>query len=59
MAFKEKDRIRFIDSEKNKEFGVLVILSIKHETITVASLNYEDLGKKPMNVKENEIQLAE
>jgi hypothetical protein len=32
--FQEQDRVRFIDAEKDKQFGVLIIQNIKGQTVT-------------------------
>ena len=49
--FKEQDRVRFIDTEKDKQFGVLIIFNIKGDIAT--------LGQSMCNAKLSELKRAE
>jgi len=41
---KNGDRVRFIDAEKDKQFGVLIIFKIKGDIATLGSGHYATLG---------------
>lgn len=56
---KENDRIRFIDQEMHRQYGVLLVFSIKGENATVGKGDYASLGQNIMTVKLAEIKLAE
>lgn len=55
----KNDRVRFIDEEKNNQFGVLTVFEIKGEYATIAKGDYESFGQDLMNVKFTELKLAE
>jgi hypothetical protein len=56
---KEQDRVRFIDSEKDKELGILIIFKIKGDIATLGNGEYETFGQKMCNVKLSELRRAE
>lgn len=57
--FKEQDRVRFIDKEKDKQFGVLIIFSIKGNIATLGNGAYETFGQNMCNAKLTELKRAE
>jgi len=57
--FKEQDRVRFIDKEKDKQYGVLIIFNIKGEIATLGSGDYSTFGQNLCNAKLSELKLAE
>jgi len=56
--FKEQDRVRFIDTEKDKQFGILIILNIKGDIATLGSGDYATLGQSMCNAKLSELKRA-
>jgi len=56
---RKNDRIRFIDEEKHKLHGILLVLEIKGYFALVTSGNYESFGQSPMTVPLSEIKLSE
>ena len=59
IMFKEQDRVRFIDTEKDKQFGVLIIFNIKSDIATLGSGDYANLGQNMCNAKLTELKRAE
>jgi hypothetical protein len=57
--FKVNDRVRFIDTEKDKQFGVLIIFNIKGDIATLGSVDYASLGQNMCNAKLTELKKAE
>ena len=57
--FKVNDRVRFINSEKDKQFGVLIIFNIKGDIATLGSGDYATLGQNMCNAKLSELKKAE
>jgi len=57
--FKEQDRVRFIDTEKDKQFGVLIIFNITGDIATLGSGDYASLGQNMCNAKLSELKPAE
>ena len=57
--FKENDRVRFVDKEKDKQFGVLVIFNLKGDIATLGSGDYATFGQNLCNAKLSELKLAE
>ncbi len=57
--FKINDRVRFIDTEKDKQFGILIIFSIKGDIATLGSGDYATLGQNMRNAKLSELKKAE
>lgn len=57
--FKEQDRVRFIDAEKDEQFGVLIIFNITGDIATLASGDYATLGQNRCNAKLSELKPAE
>ena len=55
IMFKEQDRVRFIDSEKDKQFGGLIIFNIKGDIATLGSGDYANLGQNMCNAKRTEL----
>lgn len=55
----EQDRVRFIDLDKDKEFGVLIIFKIKDDIATLGNGEYETFGQKMCNAKLSELKRAE
>jgi hypothetical protein len=53
------DRVRFIDKEKDKKYGVLLVFAIKGDIATLGSGDYATLGQKMCNVSLSEIKKAE
>ena len=51
IMFKEQDRVRFIDTEKDKQFGVLIIFNIKGDIATLGNGDYANLGQNMCNAK--------
>lgn len=58
MMFKEQDRVRFIDPDKDKQFGVLIIFNIKGDIATLGSGDYTTLGQNMCNAKLSELKRA-
>ncbi|HPD59975.1 MAG TPA: hypothetical protein PLL29_08185 [Paludibacteraceae bacterium] len=56
--FKEQDRVRFIDAEKDKQFGVLTIQNIKGRTVTFI-IGDPYLAQGIDNADISELKLAE
>ena len=56
MSFKIQDRVRFINDEKNTEYGVLIVFNIKGEYATIGSGAYETLGQNLMTIPLTEIK---
>jgi len=56
---KKGDRVRFIDAEKDKQFGVLIIFNIKDDIATLGSGDYATLGQNMCNAKLTELKRAE
>jgi len=56
---RENDRVRFVDEKMDKQFGVLIIFSIKGDIATIGKGDYASLGQNMMNVKLSEIKRAE
>jgi hypothetical protein len=56
---KENERVRFINEEKDKQFGILYIFSIKGEYATIGKGDYTTLGQNMINVKLTEIKRIE
>jgi hypothetical protein len=56
---REQDRVRFIDTEKDKQFGVLIIFNIKGDYATIGNGDYASLGQNLMTVKLTELKRAE
>jgi hypothetical protein len=57
--FQEQDRVRFKDKEKDKQYGILIILNIKGDIATLGSGDYATLGQNMCNAKLTEIKRAE
>lgn len=57
--FKINDRVRFIDTEKDKQFGILIIFIIKGDIATLGSGDYATLGQNMCNAKLSELKKAE
>jgi len=57
--FKEQDRVRFKDKEKDKQYGVLIIFNIKGDIATLGGGDYETLGQNMCNAKLSDIKRAE
>jgi len=57
--FKEQDRVRFIYTEKDKQFGVLIIFNITGDIATLGSGDYASLGQNMCNAKLSELKRAE
>ena len=57
--FKEQDRVRFTDTVKDKQFGVLIIFNITGEIATFGSGDYASLGQNMCNAKLFELKRAE
>jgi len=57
--FNEQDRVRFIDTEKDKQFGVLIIFNITGDIATLGSGDYASLGQNMCNSKLSELKRAE
>lgn len=55
----QNDRVRFIDEDKNKQFGVLLVFNIKGEYATIGKGDYTSLGQNLMTVKLTELKRAE
>lgn len=53
------DRVRFIDSEKDKQFGIIVIFNITGDIATCFSGDYATLGQNKCNAKLSELKKAE
>ena len=53
------DRVRFVDEEKNKQNGVLIVLEIKSDYAVVMTGDYSSFGQPPMTVKLSELKRAE
>lgn len=56
---KLNDRVRFIDSDKDKQYGVLIILDIKNNIATCGSGDYATLGQNMCNAKLDELKSAD
>lgn len=56
---KKQDRVRFIDKEKDKQYGVLIIFNIKGDTAMLGSGDYASFGDKLCNAKLSELKKAE
>jgi hypothetical protein len=48
--------VRFIDDEKNTEYGVLIVFNIKGEYAIIGSGAYETLGQNLMTILLTEIK---
>jgi hypothetical protein len=55
----QNDRVRFIDEDKNKQFGVLLVFNIKGDYATIGKGDYASLGENLMTVKLTELKRAE
>lgn len=55
----KNDRVRFIDEGKDKKFGVLIVLNINVEYVTISIGDYALLGKDLMTVKLTDLKRAE
>jgi hypothetical protein len=51
--------VRFIDPDKDKQFGVLIIFNIKGDIATLGSGDYSTLGQNMCNAKLTELKYAE
>ncbi len=45
------DRVRFVDNEKDKKYGVLTVFSVKNGFALVAKGDYANLGDHKMTVE--------
>lgn len=57
--FNKNDRVRFIDEEKNMQFGVLLIFNIKGDYAMIGKGDYESYGQDLMTIKLTELKRAE
>ena len=55
----QNDRVRFIDEEKDKQYGVLLVFNIKGDFATIGKGDYASLGQHLMTVKLTELKRAE
>lgn len=55
----QNDRVRFIDEDKNKQFGVLLVFNIKGDYATIGKGDFASLGQDLMTVKLIELKRAE
>ncbi|MGC4103633.1 hypothetical protein [Ferruginibacter sp.] len=56
---KQNDRVRFKDAEKDSQYGVLVIFSIKGQYATIGNGSYEAMSQNMMTVLLAELKPAE
>ena len=56
---RENNRVRFIDKEKDKIYGILSVFSINGEFVTIGKGDYTSLGKDLMSVNITDLKLAE
>ena len=56
---KENDRVKFIDNERDKQFGILIIFKITGDIATCGSGDYTNLGQNMCNARLSELKLAE
>jgi hypothetical protein len=52
---KKGDKVRFIDSEKDKQLGVLIICNITDDIATLGSGDYATFGQNMCNAKLTEL----
>jgi hypothetical protein len=57
--FKEQDRVRFIDPDKDKQFGILIIFNITGDIATIGSGDYSTIGQNMCNSKLTELKYAD
>ena len=56
---KAQDRVRFIDAQKDIQFGVLIIFEIIGDIAFLGSGDYENLGQSICNAKLVELKPVE
>ncbi len=53
------DRVRFIDSEKDKQYGVLVVINVKGQFVTCGNGDGRTYGAGLCTVHMNELKKSE
>lgn len=55
----KNDRVRFINKEKDDQYGVLLVFETKGEYATIGKGDYASLGQNLMTVKQSELKKEE
>ena len=55
----KNDRVRFVDKEKDDQYGVLLVFDTKGEYATIGKGDYASLGQNLMTVKQTELKREE
>ena len=56
--FQLNDRVRFIDEEKNKQYGIFLVFAIKGNYVTIGKGDYTSLGQDLITVEKIEIEIV-